>query len=331
MSGGRASRTSRASQVARVQQALSIGWVLGLAGWAWWWRAEPAVAWVGVGVLLVQNGLLLAFQFGLSAWVSRAAGHRVSVGWALALAWWREVAVAVNVFAWRQPWRWRVWPDTLPTPSHAPAPPPVAPLLAPVAAGVAALRPRGVLLVHGFMCNRGLWNGWLAELAQTGQPAVAVNLEPFLGSIDGYAPIIEKAVSDLQAATGQPPLVVAHSMGGLAVRAWLRATPGAQARVAHIVTLGTPHQGTWLARWGRATNARQMRLKSPWLLALAAQEPPDLGRLFTCWHSCADNIVFPLGTAVLPGSTERYLPHVGHVALVDHPLVRAQTLAWLAS
>lgn len=312
----------RSSQVANVQRALTVGWVLWVVGWTVWWRADPVVVWGGVGLLLVQHGLLLAFQFGLSARVSRATGQAVPSGWALAVAWWRESVIAVKVFGWRQPWRWRAWPDTLPIPlaSRAVALP----------GATAGMRPRGVLLVHGFMCNRGLWNDWHAALAHGGHPVVAVNLEPYRGGIDDYVPTIEQAVAALTLATGRPPLVVAHSMGGLAMRAWLRATPGAQARVAHIVTLGTPHQGTWLARWGFATNARQMRLNSPWLSDLAANEPPDLGQLFTCWHSCADNIVFPLGTAVLPGCTERYLPHVGHMALVDHPQVRADTLALLA-
>ena len=43
-----------------------------------------------------------------------------------------------------------------------------------------------MLLVHGFMCNRGLWSDWYASLAEQGSPVIAVNLEPMLGSIDDY-------------------------------------------------------------------------------------------------------------------------------------------------
>lgn len=186
-----------------------------------------------------------------------------------------------------------------------------------------------MLLVHGFMCNRGLWSDWYAPLAEQGSPVIAVNLEPMLGSIDDYVATLDEAVTRLTAATGLPPLVVAHSMGGLAVRAWMRAVPGADARVFHVVTLGTPHHGTWLARWGHGTNARQMRYRSPWIQALAAAEPAGRYRLFTCWHTCGDNIVFPLGTAALHGAKVLYLPHVGHVALAGHPEVLAHTLALL--
>lgn len=308
----------RTSEVAGMQQALFVAGVLAALGWLWWWRADPLMAWGGLAVMAVTHALVLALQFGLSVGVSRWQGQPVSWGPELVVAWWQEVVVAATVFGWQQPWQWRAWPDRLP-----PAPPAIPPGAAP------ASGPRGVLLVHGFMCNRGLWNGWQAELAQRACPVVAVNLEPFRGSIDEYVPIIDSAVAALTLATGCTPLVVAHSMGGLAMRAWLRATPGAGARVAHIITLGTPHQGTWLASFGLAVNARQMRMNSPWLRALAAQEPADMGKLFTCWHSCKDNIVFPMGVAVLPGCEARYLPHVGHVALVDHPQVRAHAMAWL--
>jgi pimeloyl-ACP methyl ester carboxylesterase len=82
--------------------------------------------------------------------------------------------------------------------------------------------PRGVVLVHGFLCNRAFWTPWLAPLRARGHAFVAVTLEPAFGSIDDYAPAIEAAVRRVTEATGQAPLIVGHSMGGLAIRAWLR-------------------------------------------------------------------------------------------------------------
>ena len=147
------------------------------------------------------------------------------------------------------------------------------------------------LVAPGSEVNRSGELEVLVLVAEQGSPVIAVNLEPMLGSIDDYVATLDEAVTRLTAATGLPPLVVAHSMGGLAVRAWMRAVPGADARVFHVVTLGTPHHGTWLARWGHGTNARQMRYRSPWIQALAAAEPAGRYRLFTCWHTCGDNSV----------------------------------------
>eukprot|EP01035_Chromulina_nebulosa_P009829 gene9830-13259_t len=55
------------------------------------------------------------------------------------------------------------------------------------------------------------------------------------------------------------PVLLCHSMGGLAVRAWLRAHQ-ADGRVHRVLTLGTPHGGTWLGRFSHAPPWRQMRM-----------------------------------------------------------------------
>ena len=226
-------------------------------------------------------------------------------------AWWVESHIAVWVFAWLQPFAWRRWPDTA-FPS----------------AGTSAQR--AVVLVHGFVCNRGLWTPWLRELRRREVPYATVNLEPVFGSIDDYAPLIEDAVSRATAATGQPPLLVGHSMGGLAIRAWLRASGGAAVqRVHHIVTLGTPHHGTWLARFSHLTNGQQMRVAGPWLRQLQADEATSACPQFTCWYSNADNIVFPASTATLPGADNRHIAGVPHVAMAFHPKVMADTLKLL--
>ena len=185
------------------------------------------------------------------------------------------------------------------------------------------------MLVHGFVCNRGLWNAWWPRLQAADVPCIAVNLEPVFGPIDGYAPLIEAAVQRLTQATGRPPLLVAHSMGGLAVRAWLR-EHDADARVHGVVTIGSPHHGTWLGRFGFAPNAQQMCWHSPWLLQLAAAEPAQRYRRFTCFWGHCDNIVFPASTATLPGADNRHLRGHAHVHLLQHPQVLDTVLLRLA-
>lgn len=307
------------SAVARLQQVGSVArWGSALALLVWGW-VSPTVsagwALLPVGLMPLVLGLQMAMAHAVNRREVRAgrAPGQCPITWGGSWrAWCSEVVAAERVFGWRQPWGWRAHPNAGPlsTPCRAPASQPQ----------------RGVLLVHGYLCNRGLWNRWLPVLQRRGHATVAVNLAPVWGSIDDYAPTIEAAVRHLTQATGMAPLVVCHSMGGLAVRAWMRAFPGADTRVAHVVTIGTPHQGTWLAQWGQGQNVWQMRQKNAWLNALAQAEPPQRSQQFTCWHSCGDNIVFPLGTAVLPGAAAQYLPHVGHVALVDHPAIMVQVL-----
>jgi triacylglycerol esterase/lipase EstA (alpha/beta hydrolase family) len=271
--------------------ATGLGWCWALLLWAAWGLTPP---------------LVLGLQFLVARKVNQRV-HRqrrpLSLS-ACVTAWWAEWRAATRVFAWHQPWCWRQVPD-----AQTPAP------------GV-----RGVVLVHGYLCNRGVWTPWLQALQQRGVPVVAVHLEPVWADIDHHAAVVDRAVTHLCELTGLPPVVVAHSMGGLVVRAWMREALAAEDRVHHVVTIASPHQGTWLARWGHGVLARQMGRYSPWLQQLAAQESPQRRQKFTCWHSDGDNIVFPLGTAVLSGAAERHVAAQGHLALIDHPAVLADVM-----
>jgi triacylglycerol lipase len=149
--------------------------------------------------------------------------------------------------------------------------------------------------------------------------------EPIFGSIEGYAPLIEKAVQRVELATSAPPLIVAHSMGGLAVRAWLCADR-AEPRVRRVVTIGTPHRGTLLAHFALGLNGRQMRLTGEWLGALGQRETVARFSLFTCFYSHCDNIILPTSSATLPGADNRHVEGVAHVHLVRQDVVFDEVL-----
>lgn len=258
----------------RVAVALAVGW-----RWGWAWGA----------LTLLLHAAVLAFGFVQLRWVNRPPP-----GWgALLRAWAREVVASELAFSWRQPWREWSQPDHLP------------PAAAPGSAGG-----RGVLLVHGFGCNRGRWNGWMRRLRAQGTPFIAPTLEPAFGSIDDYADAIEAAVRRLEALSGHMPVLCAHSMGGLALRAWWRRHGAAYAEAPRVITLGTPHGGTRMAALGLGLNARQMRLASPWVTALPAM--PDVD----CFWTPCDQIVNPAGTAILPGARAHRVDGVGHMSLV---------------
>ena len=282
------------------------------AGWAWlcWQQGHPL--WALAGALLIVGGyaLVLGLEFSLLRLAHGADDPtpRASPAQLLA-AWWAEVQAAPTVFCWRQPFCSQRWPDHLPAEASG---------------------RRGVLLVHGFVCNRGLWNPWLQRLRAQGVPFIAVNLEPVFGSIDDYIGILEQAVRRLEQATGLAPVIVAHSMGGLAVRRWW-AEHGDEARVHHALTIGTPHRGTWLARFAVTRNARQMQQISRWLQTLAAREPSARASRFTCFYSHCDNIVFPPATATLPGADNRHIAGVPHVHMADRPEPWAELQRWLAA
>jgi len=179
-----------------------------------------------------------------------------------------------------------------------------------------------VLLIHGYGCNGGYWRPLREMLVREGISHDAVDLEPVTAGIDDYANAVEAAMHRLQTATGAPRVViVGHSMGGLVARAWLRKYgAGAAARVARVVTVGTPHHGTALASFGIGQNAAQMRTDAAWLAQL---DSDDRGRraLFTSIWSWHDNIVAPQTSCRLPGARNIALAGIGHVALGSDPQV----------
>ncbi len=295
--------------LARLQQALVIGLLGSAAAWsAWFWRADhPLCAVLGATGILFGYVLVLAIEFVLLWSVhDDDPSPRASVP-CLMWAWWGEARAALAVFGWRQPFCSHQWPDALPANAQG---------------------RRGVLLVHGFFCNRGIWNPWLRRLRAAGVPTVAVNLEPVFGPIEKMVPTLEAAFQQLERYTGLAPVVVVHSMGGLVLRDWWRAHQGSS-RVHHAITIATPHQGTWLARLGRAPSAVQMRQHSSWLQMLVRDEVATYAMRFTCFYSHCDNIVFPAACATLPGADNRHLAGVGHVAMIDRPEPWLMLMHWL--
>jgi triacylglycerol esterase/lipase EstA (alpha/beta hydrolase family) len=296
----------RRSTLARLMQAVAIG--LAVASLAWLvtqWPASPVRAVLGAVLIAFAHGLPLAAEAPMLLWAGRADPTPRPTAAELLRAWWAELLHIPQIFFWRLAFRWREPPD----------------LLGPEVAGR-----RGVVFIHGFICNRGLWAPWMHRLRAAHHACIAVNLEPVFGSIDNYAPIVDAAVRQVTAASGMPPVLVCHSMGGLAARAWLRQA-GDPMRVHRIVTIATPHHGTWLARFGLLPNSLQMRQGSPWLRALERDEAARDAPPFMCWYSHCDNIVFPPSTATLAAADNRLVPGPAHVELAFHPEVMEETLA----
>ena len=80
------------------------------------------------------------------------------------------------------------------------------------------------------------------------------------------------------------------------------------------MTLGTPHGGSELARFGIGENARQMRPGSAWLASLGA---PPVATLTI--YSAHDNYVLPPANLELPGARRCVLDRLGHLAMLFSP------------
>lgn len=175
-----------------------------------------------------------------------------------------------------------------------------------------------VLLLHGYICNRGFMLPLQRFLHRHGVTTFSYNLEPVYVGIDSYCDGLARRIEQICAATGTGKIVIlAHSMGGLAARAYLRKYGAA--RVATLITLGTPHHGTALARLGAGENARQMVPGSAWL-RLLNQHPIAIPAVSI--FSDQDNIVSPRASAALAGAKLIELYGVGHLTMAFSRHVR---------
>jgi pimeloyl-ACP methyl ester carboxylesterase len=202
-------------------------------------------------------------------------------------------------------WRMMTYRRRMRDPAPAPARVPIVP----------------IVLVHGVLCNAGVWAPMARKLASAGlEPVYALSYGPPLVTINEFVSQLDKRIDSVVAATGASQVViVAHSMGGLVARAYLHAFGGA--RIARVVMIGTPHHGSVYAFFVPGACIAQMRPGNPWLAALppVTAEPP----MISLW-SPHDSMVVPQTSSVLADATNVAFPGVGHNALLRNRAVFAR-------
>jgi pimeloyl-ACP methyl ester carboxylesterase len=182
-----------------------------------------------------------------------------------------------------------------------------------------------VLLVHGYLCNSGIWASMRRFLEKNGVSAYTHDLEPVYAGIDEYAAGLATRIEEICDRSGaNRVIIVGHSMGGLAARAYLRAR--GPARVVKLITLGTPHHGTRTAPLGLGMNARQMEPGSAWLESLARWGSSRATVPVTSIYSSDDNVIVPPDSSVLGQARNVRLSGIGHVSLPFSRIVQETVL-----
>lgn len=175
-----------------------------------------------------------------------------------------------------------------------------------------------VLLVPG-------WNDRAEDLAplrdrflEAGWPedrVVALEFEDPVGSNVEHAAEIALAVQELRERTGAPAVdVVAHSMGGLAVRKHL--VEGATG-IRKAVFLATPHRGTMTAYLAWGEGGEEMQPGGPFLLDINRELLPHRNVAVLAVRTPMDLRVIPGESAELPGAVNREVCCPTHRGLID--------------
>lgn len=135
------------------------------------------------------------------------------------------------------------------------------------------------------------------------------------GSNREHAEELARAIDDLLGATGADSVdIVAHSMGGLATRWYLRTQNGAPVR--RVVFIGSPHRGTLSAHLAWGGGREEMMPGSPFLDALNAAKPVPDGVEAITIRTVVDTHVVPGESASLPGIPDYELCCPTHAGLM---------------
>jgi pimeloyl-ACP methyl ester carboxylesterase len=254
----------------------------------WWFVAGLPVAWNAIPFVFTALWFSLAWRFGVQApdAVSLSSGERARL-------FWREMRALSRSGMRMALYRW-LMRDPPPEPAALP-----------------------VVLVHGVMCNAGVWYGFRRGLAARGVSAVyALTYGPPLASIELFAEQLAAKIDDVLHATGARDVVlVAHSMGGLVCRAYLRRFGGAKVR--RLVTIAAPHRGSHHARFFPGRSLSEMRPDSAWLDSLNVERAHDVPVVsLWSWH---DSMVTPQTSSRLEWAEDIALSGIAHNALLDDP------------
>jgi pimeloyl-ACP methyl ester carboxylesterase len=180
--------------------------------------------------------------------------------------------------------------------------------------------PRPVLLVHGWVHNRTAFLLMQRGLRRAGLgPLHTFEYPSFSGDLDEIAhqlpPVVERLVGN---APQNSCVLIGHSMGGLIARQYVQEL-GGDRLVDTVVTLGTPHRGTYTAYFGFGHTLEQCRPDSDYLRRLDDSARPRLARWIS-YYSDLDFMVTPAVSAKLlhPAlqATNVRVRDIGHLSLL---------------
>ncbi|MBP2416462.1 esterase/lipase family protein [Microlunatus capsulatus] len=192
-----------------------------------------------------------------------------------------------------------------------------------------------ILLVHGIGDNHTIFALLQRQLRRRGFRTVSTHDYGLLTrDVRAAARQLGEAVEALCASTGHERLhVVGHSLGGLIARYHVQ-RQGGDARVDTLVTLGTPHGGTVLARALPGLPLLRQLAPGSDVIAELAEPAPGCRTRFLAVRTDLDHLVVPGRNAALehPDLDVRNLAvrGVGHLSLTGDARVAREIAATLA-
>jgi pimeloyl-ACP methyl ester carboxylesterase len=192
-----------------------------------------------------------------------------------------------------------------------------------------------ILLVHGIVDNHSIFTLLHRALRRRGFATVSsYDYGLLTRDVAGAARLLAGAIDKLAADTGYERIhVIGHSLGGLIARYYVQRL-GGDARVHTLVTLGTPHQGTELARPLRRLPLLDQLTPDSRLIRELAEPAAGCRTRFLAFYSDLDHMVWPSENARLEHPDLQvenvFVRGVGHLSMPNNGQVAFRITSALA-
>ncbi len=194
-----------------------------------------------------------------------------------------------------------------------------------------AAAPDPIVFVHGWNSDGSIWQTMASRFRADGVPSNRLDqwtYDTAQSNTVTAARLAEEIRRVLNRTGARRVDVVAHSMGSLSSRHYLKELAGA-AKVDAWVSLAGPNHGTTLANWCQQTSCVEMRPGSEFLNALnSGDETPGAPRYAT-WASPCDNTISPRNSVALAGARNTTTDCLDHSGLHEDRKVYEQVKSHL--
>jgi triacylglycerol lipase len=192
----------------------------------------------------------------------------------------------------------------------------------------AALAVDPILFVHGYSRSASDWNTMKANFEKDGWPKKSLSAYSYNTSTSNKTTAettVKAEVEKLLSATNASKVdIVAHSMGSLNTRWYIKFVSGGESKVDDWVSLGGPNHGTDFANFCFSASCVEMRQGSTFLSELnAGDETPGAVHYGTWWSPC-DSIINPDSSVPLSGATNTETACLSHFDLLTDSTVYSQ-------
>jgi triacylglycerol esterase/lipase EstA (alpha/beta hydrolase family) len=185
-----------------------------------------------------------------------------------------------------------------------------------------------ILFVHGWSGSASNWNTMIGRFEKDGYAKSQLRAYSYNTSQSNKTTaetIVKSEVEKLLKSTGATKVdIVAHSMGSLNSRWYIKFVEGGEASVDDWVSLGGPNHGTTAANLCFSTSCVEMRPGSTFLSELnAGDETPGAVNYGTWWSPC-DEFINPDSSVPLSGATNTETACISHLSLLTDETVYTQ-------